>query len=101
MTWAGLIALCLPLFAVISDRKSTRLNSSHITISYAVFCLKKKIFNTFPLSAIFWRLLFFLDLNHIEYYVPTTITVHIAHFVSLIVSHDLLIATYPLFTASY
>src|SRR3970282_2659587 len=25
-----------------SDRKSTRLNSSHITISYAVFCLKKK-----------------------------------------------------------
>src|SRR5437773_6207684 len=27
---------------VISDRKSTRLNSSHITISYAVFCLKKK-----------------------------------------------------------
>src|SRR5437667_1871380 len=28
--------------AAISDRKSTRLNSSHITISYAVFCLKKK-----------------------------------------------------------
>src|SRR5437773_9488684 len=27
---------------VIIDRKSTRLNSSHITISYAVFCLKKK-----------------------------------------------------------
>src|SRR5437773_6922288 len=26
----------------IRDRKSTRLNSSHITISYAVFCLKKK-----------------------------------------------------------
>src|SRR5437773_8016471 len=26
----------------VSDRKSTRLNSSHITISYAVFCLKKK-----------------------------------------------------------
>src|SRR2546430_1446208 len=25
------------------DRKSTRLNSSHIQISYAVFCLKKKI----------------------------------------------------------
>src|SRR3712207_8882437 len=25
------------------DRKSTRLNSSHATISYAVFCLKKKI----------------------------------------------------------
>src|SRR5256885_13095465 len=26
-----------------SDRKSTRLNSSHLVISYAVFCLKKKI----------------------------------------------------------
>src|SRR5438874_9910417 len=26
-----------------SDRKSTRLNSSHVEISYAVFCLKKKI----------------------------------------------------------
>src|SRR5690349_13908074 len=26
----------------ISDRKSTRLNSSHVEISYAVFCLKKK-----------------------------------------------------------
>src|SRR5258705_8116062 len=28
--------------AVFSDRKSTRLNSSHLGISYAVFCLKKK-----------------------------------------------------------
>src|SRR5699024_11967058 len=26
---------------VIGDRKSTRLNSSHVSISYAVFCLKK------------------------------------------------------------
>src|SRR5437773_7296131 len=30
------------LFAPPRDRKSTRLNSSHITSSYAVFCLKKK-----------------------------------------------------------
>src|SRR5690606_41638891 len=28
------------------DRKSTRLNSSHVKISYAVFCLKKKKHNT-------------------------------------------------------
>src|SRR3712207_6866875 len=28
--------------AVVVDRKSTRLNSSHANISYAVFCLKKK-----------------------------------------------------------
>src|SRR5207249_9810446 len=27
---------------VLRDRKSTRLNSSHVSISYAVFCLKKK-----------------------------------------------------------
>src|SRR2546430_7945908 len=30
------------LFADLGDRKSTRLNSSHSQISYAVFCLKKK-----------------------------------------------------------
>src|SRR5438477_7051755 len=30
------------LFELIQDRKSTRLNSSHMSISYAVFCLKKK-----------------------------------------------------------
>src|SRR5690606_39990779 len=29
-------------FAEIGDRKSTRLNSSHVKISYPVFCLKKK-----------------------------------------------------------
>src|SRR5690625_5633628 len=27
---------------ILGDRKSTRLNSSHVAISYAVFCLKKK-----------------------------------------------------------
>src|SRR5207249_5951967 len=27
---------------IVIDRKSTRLNSSHVSISYAVFCLKKK-----------------------------------------------------------
>src|SRR5437773_5027261 len=32
-------------FVSAEDRKSTRLNSSHITISYAVFCLKKKTIN--------------------------------------------------------
>src|SRR3712207_8487843 len=31
-----------------ADRKSTRLNSSHANISYAVFCLKKKKKNTSP-----------------------------------------------------
>src|SRR5256885_7935662 len=37
--WSG-DGLCL--FAKRLDRKSTRLNSSHLVISYAVFCLKKK-----------------------------------------------------------
>src|SRR3712207_7582050 len=31
-----------------ADRKSTRLNSSHANISYAVFCLKKKNISTVP-----------------------------------------------------
>src|SRR5207249_8521582 len=34
---------CGPSRATGADRKSTRLNSSHVSISYAVFCLKKKI----------------------------------------------------------
>src|SRR5690606_39638213 len=53
----GALLLLLPLLIVLSlliqfkmgspvifrqDRKSTRLNSSHVKISYAVFCLKKK-----------------------------------------------------------
>src|SRR5690242_20781662 len=33
--------------AIYTDRKSTRLNSSHMSISYAVFCLKKKIHNEY------------------------------------------------------
>src|SRR3712207_8733435 len=32
----------------LADRKSTRLNSSHANISYAVFCLKKKKLYLFP-----------------------------------------------------
>src|SRR3712207_6913065 len=32
----------LPVAGALRDRKSTRLNSSHANISYAVFCLKKK-----------------------------------------------------------
>src|SRR3712207_6889108 len=44
-------AMALPMVEVeTADRKSTRLNSSHANISYAVFCLKKK--TTHPLL---WR----------------------------------------------
>src|SRR5438309_5544198 len=34
--------VAVPLVELAEDRKSTRLNSSHSSISYAVFCLKKK-----------------------------------------------------------
>src|SRR5699024_11961697 len=37
--WWAVLGAGLVLLA---DRKSTRLNSSHVSISYAVFCLKKK-----------------------------------------------------------
>src|SRR5690554_7399166 len=42
-----LLAMALRvLMCKAQDRKSTRLNSSHVRISYAVFCLKKKNDNT-------------------------------------------------------
>src|SRR2546426_4718894 len=45
-TVAALCAACLQ--RADRDRKSTRLNSSHLVISYAVFCLKKKKITTRP-----------------------------------------------------
>src|SRR5690625_6069885 len=43
----GLVTALLTGFYMIrADRKSTRLNSSHVAISYAVFCLKKKKYTT-------------------------------------------------------
>src|SRR3712207_8212870 len=47
-TWSGVGVLgpeafdAVPFLDLLTDRKSTRLNSSHANISYAVFCLKKK-----------------------------------------------------------
>src|SRR5690554_7160190 len=38
----SLLGLFVMMIPSIIDRKSTRLNSSHVRISYAVFCLKKK-----------------------------------------------------------
>src|SRR5256885_3990943 len=40
--WSMLPRLMAPALETVQDRKSTRLNSSHLVISYAVFCLKKK-----------------------------------------------------------
>src|SRR3712207_8721917 len=43
------VAVVPGLDAAVTDRKSTRLNSSHANISYAVFCLKKKQHLPLPL----------------------------------------------------
>src|SRR5438034_3688270 len=40
--WWALVLLASAAVIAAEDRKSTRLNSSHTAISYAVFCLKKK-----------------------------------------------------------
>src|SRR3712207_8298843 len=42
---------------VVADRKSTRLNSSHANISYAVFCLKKKTMHSEGLRIVFDQVL--------------------------------------------
>src|SRR5260221_7911910 len=47
----------------VEDRKSTRLNSSHTVISYAVFCLKKKKKTLLKAISIIHR----IDITHPEY----------------------------------
>src|SRR5258705_3950502 len=42
ISWQGGSGAVTPGTSILQDRKSTRLNSSHLGISYAVFCLKKK-----------------------------------------------------------
>src|SRR5688500_19265596 len=49
--FAALLAEGLIVREVGVDRKSTRLNSSHLVISYAVFCLKKKSTYILPMSS--------------------------------------------------
>src|SRR3712207_7674036 len=47
---------CYRLGRRLADRKSTRLNSSHANISYAVFCLKKKVIDipTVAQTLLYW-----------------------------------------------
>src|SRR3989442_6309487 len=54
--------------APLRDRKSTRLNSSHVRISYAVFCLKKKKSVGIQTDAeIFFKLTLIIELeNHVN-----------------------------------
>src|SRR5256885_11388754 len=55
----------LPDVARDVDRKSTRLNSSHLVISYAVFCLKKKKSNLTVNSPPLVRPLFVVKVNQV------------------------------------
>src|SRR5258708_11664299 len=72
-TWmamrCGLPSAARPVEANAIDRKSTRLNSSHQIISYAVFCLKKKIFD---------KRAILLDANHRRMSLQLEIAAHIA-----------------------
>ena len=65
---AGVLPICIG-----RDRKSTRLNSSHDDISYAVFCLKKFFFNDTATTEIYTLslhdalpILMFLSMNLME-----------------------------------
>src|SRR3712207_8608146 len=67
--------------AISTDRKSTRLNSSHANISYAVFCLQKKTQNQDREYALYARLdvqrsLTRLNLLPPIHHLPPTITSH-------------------------
>src|SRR3712207_7676473 len=52
-------------FLQLGDRKSTRLNSSHANISYAVFCLKKKNDQTIKMHHVHLLINTTLSVNHL------------------------------------
>src|SRR2546430_12218683 len=58
------------------DRKSTRLNSSHSQISYAVFCLKKK--KTIDICNIVKELITIFDISHIALTIVLILVLFIA-----------------------
>src|SRR2546427_5923311 len=62
-------------FACDTDRKSTRLNSSHSQISYAVFCLKKK--NVF----VWGVMLLFIFYGSFNWLPPERLSLEASHFV--------------------
>src|SRR5256886_9506420 len=56
-------------FRLWRDRKSTRLNSIHSQISYAVFCLKKKKIQTlFLLVSVHPDYIVYIYVNHLDHY---------------------------------
>src|SRR5439155_21326676 len=59
---------------IFKDRKSTRLNSSHVAISYAVFCLKKKTTKHNRILSIRKESLSLLDNEHCYIVTPMTVT---------------------------
>src|SRR5699024_190831 len=68
------------------DRKSTRLNSSHVSISYAVFCLKKKkrktSFFQYIKEAIF-SIFYVKNMNLIHWNYYVYVYLHVEHYMLL------------------
>src|SRR5688572_31086666 len=58
------------------DRKSTRLNSSHSQISYAVFCLKKKNKNKQIIISLMHSLAQFKHKIHLIYFLLSSVLIH-------------------------
>src|SRR5256885_5556960 len=68
---SGEMGAAPPASARFRDRKSTRLNSSHLVISYAVFCLKKKKRTNSNLHH--------LNLFYYTHYYATDVIFHVFH----------------------
>src|SRR6266496_898376 len=71
--------VCRARSRTIRDRKSTRLNSSHVEISYAVFCLKKKKYVNVVVS------LYYRPIDH-TYYVTAISFLHLFFYISISLS---------------
>src|SRR2546430_7642223 len=84
-----------------ADRKSTRLNSSHSQISYAVFCLKKKNKCKIDISTIFEKILPCNTQNHILFLYPLDILGVLHRLACLQLSYRAAILVSPLCDASY
>src|SRR5687768_18083330 len=77
-TTLGFLAqCCCNSWRPTTDRKSTRLNSSHGYISYAVFCLKKKKTKTVQILAAHGRIERNEDMHHRQYGVAEGDVLHV------------------------
>src|SRR5256885_6031267 len=81
---------CVPFVSSgLRDRKSTRLNSSHLVISYAVFCLKKKNIMDFRLHVLLPSELLRLSMSTLSRSSPLTATFFLPCCVAILPTHIL------------